>query len=460
MQIKKWFLLTLAAILYAIPFLASQYTWWLVFIFPLPFFIAALTYNLSWKEGFFWTGLAFTLHVSGIAYSTVQSVTGSYLVRVVPFALLIFSFALAGAFCFGICHYIERLCNKRESLLLRLGTWIAGLWFLFVYFDLYALSPLWLFERFEGNFLMLPLLPLAWAPQLLYSLAYIPKFLLLIFVFLPAASVAAWYVSRNEQWGVVFCIMAFPWIFMYGAREQTVPQPIWLKHVVCLQKKFINSPNLLAGTRRAARELSAIIKQYPEVELVVIPESACSLVEISCEPILTRSWQASSLGKPINIIFGGYRWAGEKYCNTLHWFTNEKLRALADKRHAMLLTERLPYLFEKSALYDSYFADVPLVDISKEPRKTFDILPGVTFVPYICSELFFNQQPDDDFRFPVTIVAICGDSWSRHPYIGTLMFLMARLRAIEWQRDILYCSYQYAALATKKGVLYDVRTKD
>lgn len=453
---SKYLLLTVSAFLYALPFLLSHYFWWLIFFFPIPLFIAALTYKLSFREGFYWLGLAFVAHSGGAMFSTIQSGVGSYATRFLPFGIVSIYYGLVGALFFLLFHQVELQIGK--TIFSRLFIWIFGIWLLFVFIDVCSFYPLWLFERFEGYFLMLPLLPLAHYAYVLLLLPYVGKFGLLFLFFLPSAFYASWWVTKSTKWIVASLVSCIPWFVSLGMVSAELGKPVWLDEILCLQKKLKNSPNLLTITSSIVQDFREIIVQNPKIKLIIIPESACTLAELSEEPILTQCWHKNFLGKELHLVMGGCREADEKYYNSVHWFCNEKLCGLADKRHVMLLTERLPEIFEQSSLHEAYLGATRSFDVAALPRTKFNIFSDQSFIPYICSELFFTQYPDDEYGH-TTILALCGDAWARHSYIGTLMFLMARLRSIEWQRDIVYCSYRHAAFLTSRGTMYCIKTK-
>ena len=77
------------------------------------------------------------------------------------------------------------------------------------------------------------------------------------------------------------------------------------------------------------------------------------------------------------------------------------------------------------------------------------------FIPYICSELFFNEWPDDDYTH-APIVAIINDTLLLDSYLQELLLLLARLKAVQWQRDILYVSYGQSLFLDKWGMVTQI----
>jgi hypothetical protein len=85
-----------------------------------------------------------------------------------------------------------------------------------------------------------------------------------------------------------------------------------------------------------------------------------------------------------------------------------------------------------------FFKTMPEIVPSLNERPLMQI--GDTHViPYICSELFVNRLPDDDYP-NFLIVALINDRWAP-PYLQELIYLGAVIQAHAWQREIVYVSY-------------------
>ena len=106
----------------------------------------------------------------------------------------------------------------------------------------------------------------------------------------------------------------------------------------------------------------------------------------------------------------------------------------------MLLTEGVAGWYDSPFIRSLYHCLTPPVTASTNERRSFPIFENVHLVPYICSELFFNDKPDDTLS-DVTVVALCNDNWAKVSYVRRLMFLAARFKALDWQRDILFIGY-------------------
>jgi hypothetical protein len=87
--------------------------------------------------------------------------------------------------------------------------------------------------------------------------------------------------------------------------------------------------------------------------------------------------------------------------------------------------------------------------VSSCERVQLALLENVIFIPYICSELFFNELPDDCCKND-PIIAVINDLLFP-TYMQKLLVLLARFKAIQWQRDIVYVSYTQSLFIDQWG---------
>ena len=103
-----------------------------------------------------------------------------------------------------------------------------------------------------------------------------------------------------------------------------------------------------------------------------------------------------------------------------------------------------------------YFSQAVPITVSVDNRKELHLLEDIVFVPYICSELFCNESPDDIYQEAPIIVVVNDSMFTSHTcslYIQQLLVLLARHKAIQWQRDIVYVSYRQSFFIDRHGLL-------
>lgn len=445
----NWFLLLISGVFYALAFIASQQLWWLVFIFPLPFFYVALTNKFSFIMGYFWGFLVFSLHLSGVLFSIVSIAGGSYFYRLIPPLFIISYEAFFPATIFWAASKLVICLQEKANSFFRIFIWVGALWLFIHWTDWYCL---WLFDRCEGYFLMHPLLPLAEKPVLLQLLPLIGKGLLTFFLLLLPACLVIVFKTKKKIAMLATLLFSLPWLVSWFLPIDQ-QSPSWVTKVVVLPILFPHSVSFESAISSAAYQFKKILNQYPQVEVIIMPESSFSCRNfsiISCRSL----WDMQHLGQSVSVIFGTFRWEGNNYCNSLYWVHNGTLKSYFNKKHAMILIERIPSWFNFCFVHDLYFKTIPQIVPGENKRQILPIMKEVTLVPYICSELFFNEWPDDDYP-SIPIIAICNDMWV-YPlpcfsYVKKLMRLAARFKAIQWQRSILYVSFTHAVFFDKYG---------
>lgn len=227
-------------------------------------------------------------------------------------------------------------------------------------------------------------------------------------------------------------------------------RPAWLDKIMVLPASFSAMNSALTQAQVAQNHFQQIAYTYPEIEIIILPESAYYGHQLTAQPELCDLWSAYHLGKPMHIILGSFRWDGPHYRNSFHWIHDGKIQNLFDKRHAMALIERVPSWFNGPTIHELFFKNFPEITASPNLRPRLAFTDIITFTPYICSELFFREY-QDDAHSTTPILSITNDSWCINLYIADLMYLAARMKAIQWGRDVLYVSFKYAVYFDKWG---------
>ncbi|MDP3889083.1 MAG: hypothetical protein Q8Q25_00885 [bacterium] len=441
--------LVFSALLYAVPFICSDYLWWLIFLFPVPLFYGALHQRFTFKDGLIWGVVAFGFQLSGIAIVVTEMLQGLLFLTIIPTLVLVFYFALCAGFWFWLTNGVSRLI-KGASPIGIIVLWIFSLWLFIIWIDQYSL---WILGRCEGDFFMHPLLPLATHPQLLRLVPCIGKPLLtLLFLTVPACS-ALFLYKKNKITLFIMGISVLPWFFFLLIAPTTQKRPDWIYTISTLPMIFAQSDDLGATIYAMQQQFCTAITQKPRTEIIIMPESSfyCDTLETRSE--LLALWDKGHLTKPVHIILGAFRKHNKKYRNCLYWVYDGKMQQCFDKKHAMPLIEReLPWLSLDQQKH--FFGTFWPIEPSLINRPLLSLNGTIELIPYICSELFFNEKPDDGWP-KKTILAICNDYWfgmSRYPtYVQKLMLLIARFRAIQWQRPIIYVSFSCTMYCNQDG---------
>ena len=448
-----WLLLVVSAVLYAVPFLLSAYLWWLIFAFPVALLYLVSVANVSFVHGYIWGCIFFGLHMSGGIYVVTCMAHDSWVVGVMLGLVMVLYQALFSGLVFcGVTKIIS--ISSITSPVMRLLMWTIGIWVLIVWTDWYSL---WIFGVKEGYPLMHPLIPLAQNPTLLCLLPIIGKQLLTLFLLLVPASFVLLLRYKNNTGVFVFCSAIAFWFICWWVGRAEIQRFCWqarIRTLPYMAHSCVDNP--LVVVKVVGSKLQKIIADYPEAEIVIMPESAFNVSNFNDFPELLQLWNANNLGRAVHVVFGASRWHEDCYYNSLHWVYNGVLQNCYDKRHAMLVSERLSSWMNNKTMQRVYFSNDFPIAISLDKRIKLALLPDISFVPYICSELFFNEGPNDIYG-ESPIILVVNDSmflgnWCVL-YIQELLVLLARYKAIQWQRDIVYVSYGQSLFIDKHGLL-------
>lgn len=447
MKLISWCLLIVSAILYAIPLIVPYEAWWMVFLFPIPLFYVATQENLGFKEGFIWGSITIATHLSGVllGIDNFTDKTDGW-ARIIPAIVLISYSGFCSAVIFWLCAHAKKIfaiTTPAATIML----WTVTLWCYIFFFDRLCLTP---FGRIEGYFGLHPIVALAVHPKLLSLLPILGKNFLSWLIYLVPASVTLFLVQRTRLHALLIGISLLPWIISISIPIPQPQKPAWLDSVLAFPALFFTMETPLQQAQAAQEYFNIINAEYPESEIILLPESCFYCDHLSTQPELPGLWSENHLGKPMHIILGSFRWDGPLYRNSLHWIYNGKLQDVFDKRHAMALLERIPTCCDFYLMHELFYKNRPQITPSLSARPIFHITQEMSFMPYICSELFFNEFPDDTHK-DTTILATTNDFWCYDLYVSKLMYLNARLKAILWQRNLVYVSFKYAAFFDKYG---------
>jgi apolipoprotein N-acyltransferase len=309
-----------------------------------------------------------------------------------------------------------------------------------------------MFDYWEGYFLLYPLLPLAEYPAVLSLMPLLGKGPLMVLLLGTNAAMTIPFITQHTiiRWGAPL-LGILPWVIQGVSAPARKTPPAWLDRIAAIHKKFVSVPTPMHAAEEIQKDVIRILQSYPHVEVVLFPESSLYKLNLDTSRELATYWNHKAIGKPISLLIGAIKWEEAINRNTIYWVYDGTVKESFNKRHAMAVTEaigwyRIPFL--KRLFHENH----ELVEASTNPRVPFPLLPDVSFIPYICSELFFNDTPDD--QYPQAIITeLANDYWAKSTYIRHLMFLAARFKAIEWQRPIIYVSYYHNGFLDTEGTI-------
>lgn len=476
--IKTGFL-TISALLYCVALYAPNTLWWCMFLFPIPLYLLSCLQKLTFMHGFHWGVLFFSITLYPFFNSILSSKIGSSCITVLFITTLsVFYCAFYSACWFwlmGICTRALRSPKytnyARQYTPLLIPIWLATTLLYIITVDHYCLWP---FLRLEGIPLLHPLIPLTAQSPLLWALPFLGKNILTLLLLLPAATgayVCVTYTSRYQTTNnlLVLCSLT-PWIiFLIAPIGKSSQTPAWTAYIAWL-------PLQVTGHRTAALLLhhtfKKIIKEKPNTQLIILPESALYTDALCSNAACTQLWQSERDDQPLFIIAGSFNRTENSFFNTCYLIDSGIMAQQFNKKHTMPFIEHLPlwvYYRKTISLFftNLFFTDLPPITPASNTREPFTLYFNnktnnkntdnssteiVQLMPYICSELFFNEH-QDNVATDMPLLALINDTWATHTYIHILMVHAAQLKALQWHCEILYISYNHAFYITKTGEL-------
>ncbi len=450
MKLKNsWFLLASSALMYGLALMISPTLWWGSFICFVPLLYLGTQRALSYKQGFFYGALLWTIGGFGILKSLYTMSSGAVWVRLIPSILIVLIQAIFAGFWFlGTTYLLTKLSITNRIIRLAVWTLTTGLYFYWVIH-----LSLSMFNYWEGYFLMYPLLPLAEHPELLSWMPTVGKGVLLWILLATNAAFTIPFITKKKYliW-LAPLVGVLPWIISSITAPPKKDVPAWVASIAHIPKDYQLNTEMSYTAKVIQKDIKQVLKKYPDVKLIIFPESSFRRLNLDTAYELGEYWNRASLGTPVSLLVGAAKWEGPIYRNTVYWLEDGKIKGAFNKRHAMALAEEIKGWYNFSFLRALFHNSSPIVAASDNPRVPFKIFDDVSFIPYICSEIFFNDAPDD--QHPDTVIAaLCKDTWSSSAYIRYLMFLAARFKAIEWQRPIVYVSYDYNGYLDTDGTI-------
>jgi len=237
-----------------------------------------------------------------------------------------------------------------------------------------------------------------------------------------------------------------------------VSVPEWAKTVVVVPVT-IQSQHAIATGKQIKQIVLNLIDRYPKKKIIIFPESSMYCNTLCKNSDVIKMWSEEHVGNKVDIMIGTFNWEQDNLCNAFCHVSNGQIKAVFHKKQVLPLTEHIPFWLQYAPLQKAYFNGLSHISSSNNNRPMLFLAKDVLVSPYICSELFCNPYPDDVYN-NIPIVAICNDTWfcypKKHPYLQALMLRSAQLKAIIWQRPIVYCSFMHAKYISISGEMFEL----
>jgi apolipoprotein N-acyltransferase len=435
---NSFLLIACGAIAQSGAFLWPQSFFWLSLVALVPvFYVQVQGIKKPSKAGIFWGVLFFGLFLTGLLPFLQQFAHGGF--KYAAYLGLVLYFSLFSALWFWIAEKLAWYLGRIA------GCFIATNLFFFVLTYL-VMTP---FGPLHGVPLMSPLVPLVTYSFLIKGVAYIGihGMTMVLICFQLSIAVAAHNIVRDglkkflnkKNIPIASTLFGFYLIlFSFGKTSDNAKliTPTPNQHVAYLapptnKEKFPNE--VCNNVALAIAELRAC---RPGIQLILMPEGTCCFPLHCYASGMDQITQA--LGN-VSLVLGSHRKDNRNnYFNCMYVITGDYKEPIYDKTYCVPFAEYVPYPWCESQMLNELFLEGhwPLTPSVEKPRIC--AIDSFVFTPQICYDLYFRPAPPDSQEVP--IIHLTNDRWYM-AYLSHLLFLLARLRAIEWGREIWYIAH-------------------
>ena len=446
MQRIAW--LTASSILFAAAFWFPALLWWCIIFYPVGIIVAGARYGTPWYYGYIWGVVTFLLHSIGLLYGLIQYGDGPLLHRIIPHVGMTLYIGIYPAIIFGLANYIQQYYPRT---IIRVLIWFAALLILTWAFHNMIFI---IFGAWEGHPLLHPLIPIAQVPRLLSLLPLIGTQIYTICLFLLSSCIAYAILAPQPHHYMWILLATLPWLISYYVHSYEKPNTDIISHIAVIPIMFpLNVPdNELTDIVSNAMKMAHA--NAPETRTYIFPESAFHRSDINT---FIPHWPMHHDND--RIIFGTFYTDDTDTCyNAMTIATRDHITQQHLKKHAMVLTEHIPYVFDVPWIRNQYCSKESSITPSTKPRKPIQVLDDLRCIPYICSELFMLNNPDDTHTLPALFIG--NDMWLQYSpsqYTSTLMLQYARIRAMQWQQPIIYATYMHGYYISRSGDMEELQ---
>lgn len=419
----------LSALIYLLSFIYPKYLFVGIFLWIVPLAIQGSENKYSYKKGYIWGLVFFSLHLSWFWFTLYNKGYGNG--RMFVYFIVVLYLSSLSGFWFLLYTYIYRLLRKfiflKRNKVARDCAWVIST-VTFLYISCYCSFAM--FDCFDGYPFINPLLPLVSWIWYLRALPYIGLLSYWIMIILVNLAIVHLLEEPNVlAWLLLFGLLFF-WIFLpLSNLKKTFPydsdmiayiKPTWNKGYLHEQEQFY----------AIARKLNELALKDSKIKIVVIPEAGFSHNLLAWNSQLS-AW--TDLFDDVHIFIGAHRCEGQSTYNSLYHIYNGEICGWYDKTHLVPFVERIPFLCRFINVFDTLFAH----NYFSYPMSNQLDVEFLGFKPYICSEIFLKKNRSIESR---PILFICNDSWLSLDYACNLAQRLAILYALSSDCAMIYVS--------------------
>lgn len=401
-----------------------------IFLFMIPIFCLVISGqdSLSFKEGCLWGMFFFTTHFFGIFYLLYEHAQGSF--KFLAGVLLWLNGVVHAGIWFWLAAQLALI--KWGNVVWRLSCWIAITLLFFFWLKNFILLPAGCLQGYcFGN----PIVVLAANPRFLQLLPYLGEGGLLLCVLLFSACAALAIKQRRLLcWGLCF-VFVLPFVYGFCIFFQENP-PAYLASCA-----YASPPDEATHPLDCAQELNEIfdnvLQKNPDARIIFAPETSYPF-PLNKHPAMVELWYNNAVPEDVYVCIGSQREEAGKLYNCLYLLLQGRIIKFYDKICRMPFTEYVPLFCKNTPSFKELFLkNKKGFSTGRNSAVFFSPNDLFSFVPSICSDLFFGHIPDHLMHTDAWVVVV-KDRWFSCSYMKNLMKFYAIMKAIESKKDLFY----------------------
>lgn len=440
-----WELMVICALLNFMAYVWSAYLWFFVFLSLIPLLYGVLIYPAAFRAGFVWGFYVALLHCGvplSCAFASFFGV-GAILQMVLLIGVALYVGVHAGVFFFCADYVYRRVCgysDKKYHIMIRCVLMSVAISFFSLWLSDYCF---WICGRPEGFIFAHALMLFGDHTEYIQQLVQYVNLsgTVVLLVLLQGAFVLAC-ISRTKLAIRLFCMCTAPWVWSYATRHDDSFLPAWHERVVYLPRVYLEK-NALDSAQRLHNDIVEL-SRHTKRDIILMPEAViCGCTHQAREAV-------RMMPPALHVIVGIGCCEHEARYNSVVYIHDTEIVYRFDKQFLALFTENAPRFFGCDCSCWLGQRDKTWYSQGATVRQPLVIDASIRLVPYICSELFYQQAADDPYT-DVPLLALCGNAWVPDSYVQELFLLGATIRALQWHRDVVYISSSHGAYISKWG---------
>ena len=296
--------------------------------------------------------------------------------------------------------------------------------------------------QLEGYSLCFPLIVLAEVPEFLASIYLFKKGGLFWSLILFQCFLSCFLIKKYSHFIFVSFLFLLPFLcgFLLNFKNKEQHEK-WLSKIeICFPP---GEKDPYERAQKITYKLIKLLNKNKNVSTILMPESTFAH-PINLYPKLVSMWEENALKGRVHLIFGSHRQEGGSFFNCIMDLHQGRITQSYDKKKCLFLTERIPNIpIFKNLLTDIFLKKSYVFLPGKDDTSNVWKIEGRDVDIAMCSEFFVPRNLSDFKCRSDCIACFVNDSWFSTAYMPRLMFLYAKMLALEKNKMLFYVGHKF-----------------